>query len=107
MVFITLQKTKYQEIDLLNYLTEKRDDFLDTNPDGVVMCEGDFNNLKIENLTTNIGLDVMVGFPTRNNAILDNCLKNRADLFTKPYPPQTQIETDHLGIIVPPGTKLE
>ena len=65
------------------------DDFLDTNPDGVVMCGGDFNNSKIENLTTNIGLDVMVDFPTRNNAILDNSLTNRADLFTKPYLLQT------------------
>ena len=100
-------KAKYQEIDLLNYLTEKMDDFLDTNPDGVVMCGGDFNNLKTENLTTNIGLDVIVDFPTRNNAILDKCLTNRADLFTKPYLLQTQTETDHLGIIVPPGTKLK
>jgi hypothetical protein len=102
-------KTKYQEMDLLNHLTEKMDDFLDTKPDGVVLCGGDFNNLKIENLITNVGLDVMMDFPTRNNAILDiNCLTNRADLFTKPYQLQMQIKTDHLGIIVPPpGTKLK
>jgi hypothetical protein len=48
-------KTKYQQMDLLNYLTEKMD-FLDINPDGVVLCGGDFNNLKIENLVTNVGL---------------------------------------------------
>jgi hypothetical protein len=48
-------KTKYQQMDLLNYLTEKID-FLDINPDGVVLCGGDFNNLKIENLVTNVGL---------------------------------------------------
>ena len=73
-------KTKYQEIDLLNYLIEKMDDFLDTNPNGVVMCGGDFNNLKIENLTTNIGLDVMVDFPTRNKRYIRQLL-NKSSRF--------------------------
>ena len=54
-----------------------------------------------------LGWDVMVDFPTRSNAILDNCLTNQAELFTKPYQLQIQIKTDHLGIIVPPGTKLK
>jgi hypothetical protein len=44
------------------------------------------HDLKIENLITNVGLDAMVDFPAINNAILDDCLTNRVDLFTKPYP---------------------
>jgi hypothetical protein len=104
---LQLSKNKVSGDGSVKPLNRENGRFFNTNPDGVVLCGGDFNNLKIENLITNVGLDVMVDFPTRNNAILDNCLTNRADLFTKPYPLQMQIKTDHLGIIVPPGTKLK
>ena len=49
--------------------------------------------------------NVMVDFPTRNNACLDNCLTNRPVLFGKAYP--IHMKTDHKGFVLPAGTKLK
>lgn len=50
---------------------------------------------------------VMVDFPTRGNACLDNCFTNRADLFGSPYSIRMLIKTDHQGVTLLARTKLK
>ncbi|CAB4027546.1 RNA-directed DNA polymerase from transposon X-element, partial [Paramuricea clavata] len=49
----------------------------------------------------------MVDFSTRGNACLDNWLTNRIDLFSKCHPFHMLTKTDHIGVILPAGTKLK
>ena len=97
----------YLESDLLDYLINISDDVLDKYPDTVIVCEGDLNSLDIKHLEELSGWDAMVDFSTRGNACLDNCLTNRIDLFSKCYPFHMLTKTDHIGVILPAGTKLK
>ena len=67
----------YRECDLIDCIIELTDEFLDCFPDGVILCGGDFNQLDLYSLTTVSGLVELVDFPTRGNAVLDNCLTNK------------------------------
>ena len=100
-------KTRYQESELLDYLTTINDEFLESNAHSAVICGGDLNKLNVDLLQTLSGLDPLVNFPTRGNSILDNCSTNRVDLFSKPFPLHTQIKTDHIGDILPAGQKMK
>ncbi|CAB4026587.1 Hypothetical predicted protein [Paramuricea clavata] len=97
----------YLESDLLDYLINISDDVLDKYPDTVIVCGGDLNSLDIKHLEELSGWDAMVDFSTRGNACLDNCLTNRIDLFSKCYPFHMLTKTDHMGVILPAGTKLK
>ena len=46
-------------------------------------------------------------FRTRGEAILDNVLTNRSDLFGKCVPYNISIKTDHTAVILPAGVKLK
>lgn len=59
---------------------------------------------ELEELT---GWDVMVEFPTRGKACLDNCLTNRMELFSECSPFHMPIKTDHTRVILPAGIKLK
>mgnify|MGYP001794103665 FL=1 len=100
-------KPKYVQDDLIDYVTDIVDDFLETYPDGLVVCGGDLNRLDLDKLSTLSGLKVLVDFPTRGDAILDNCLTNNETLFSKCYPIVAQMKTDHKGFILPAGVKLK
>ena len=80
---------------------------LDKHPDAVIVCGGDVNRLDMQELKALSGWNVMVDFPTRGNACLDNCLTNRPDLFGKAYPIHMLMKTDHKGFVLPAGTKLK
>jgi hypothetical protein len=97
----------YDETDFLNRIVEVVDDFLDINPNGLVLFSGDINHLNVSQLSTMSGMLHLVDFPTRGQAILDNCLTNRPELFNKAYPLHIQMKTDHLGVIIPAGIKLK
>lgn len=84
-------RTTYREEDLLEYLTDVSDTFLEENPTGLVVCGGDLNRLDVEKLSMLSGLKPLVDFPTRHSAILDNCLTNNTSLFSKCYPFIAQI----------------
>jgi hypothetical protein len=100
-------KPKYKESDLLDYLTDMMDQFMDDDPDGLVICGGDLNHLNLDLMTSLTGLEPQVDFPTRGNAVLDNCLVNHPRLFSKCYPFVPQVKTDHKGVILPAGVKLK
>ncbi|CAB4011545.1 Hypothetical predicted protein [Paramuricea clavata] len=67
------------ESDLLDYLINISDDVLDKYPDTVIVWGGDLNSLDIKYLEELSGWDAMVDFSTR----------------------------DHIGVILPAGTKLK
>ena len=46
-------------------------------------------------------------FSTRGDSIVDNIFTNRSDLFGKCIPYNITTKTDHMGVILPPGTKLK
>ena len=100
-------KTRYIEDDLVSYLTDISDLFLDGSPDGTVMIGGDLNNMNLNKLSALSGLTALVDFPRRGTSILNNCLTNNCSLFSKCYPFDAQITTDHGGVIVPAGAKLK
>ena len=78
-------KTTYMEADLIYYLSDMADDFLELNPEGLYVCGGDLNQLNLDKLTAVSGLKVLVDFPTRGTHIVDNCLTNKATVFSKCY----------------------
>ena len=80
---------------------------LDKDPNILIVCGGDLNQLEHTQLQRLTGLSVLVDFPTRGDAFLDNCLTNRPDLFGKSYPINILMKTDHSGFIVPAGKKLK
>ena len=100
-------KPRYIEDDLISYLTDISDLFLDSSPDGTVMIGGDLNDINLDKLSALSGLTALVDFPTRGTSILDNCLTNNCSLFSKCYPFDAQIKTDHRWVIVPAGAKLK
>ena len=71
------------------------------------MCGGDVSGLDTHELKALLGWDVLVDFPSRGNACLDNCLTNRLDLFGNTCPLHMLIKTDHKGFVLPAGTKLK
>ena len=78
-------KTTYLENNLIEYLLEIFDVSLEENPEGLVVCGGDLNLLDLEKLSALSGLNALVDFPTRKQAVLDNCLTNIPGLFSKCY----------------------
>ena len=75
-------KPRYIEDDLISYLTDISDLFLDGSPDGTVMIGGDLNNMNLGKLSALSGLTALVDFPTKGTSILDNCLTNNCSLFS-------------------------
>ena len=61
------------ESALIDSITSITDDFLDSVPDGAVMCGGDLNIFNLKLLSTVSGLTALVEFPPRGDATLDNC----------------------------------
>ena len=100
-------KHTYKDADLMNYLIDFVDCVLEKNPNTVVLCGGDLNQLDVHELETLSGWNVLVDFPTRAASYLDNCLTNRPDLFGKAYPIHMLMKTDHKGFVLPAGTKLK
>ena len=71
------------EADLIGYLSDMADDFLELNPDGLFVCGGDLNRLNLDKLTDVSGLKVLVDFPTRGTQsnctlqVLPHCCVNQ------------------------------
>ena len=58
-------------------------------------------------MSTLSGLKELVDFPTRGDSILDNCVTKNEAVFSKCYPVNAQIKTDHKACILPAGIKLK
>ena len=100
-------KFQYREADLIDYISEISDNFLDRCPNGVVLCGGDLNHLDLNLLSIMSGLTVLDDFPTRGDSVLDNCLTNRTELFSSPSSIPALMRKDHYGVILPAGCKLK
>jgi hypothetical protein len=94
----------YDEQALCIYLSESIDAYLNVSPNSVVVCGGDFNQLDIEHLQTMIDITALVGFPTRKDSTLDNCLTNKPLLFGTCYSIGSSAKTDHKGVLLPAGS---
>ncbi|EDO28025.1 predicted protein [Nematostella vectensis] len=93
--------------DLIGFLAELSDGFLDSTPEGTVVLGGELNKLDLSEVNRQTGLIPLVDFPTGGDSKLDNCLTNAPHLFAKSYPTTAQTKTDHLGFIVPAAKKLK
>ena len=51
-------RSKYQEDDLIEYIMDIVDQFLECHPSGLVLCGGDLNRLDLEKLSNLSGLRV-------------------------------------------------
>lgn len=100
-------KPKYQDRDLMEYLVEMSDRFLDSFPDATVVIGGDLNRLDLNVFSTLSELVPLVDFATQGKSKLDNALTNKPQLFSKCYHITAQIKTDHLGFVLPAGVKLK
>ncbi|XP_068724215.1 uncharacterized protein [Montipora capricornis] len=99
-------KFNYKECDLMDHVIEILDNELEQDPHITIVLGGDLNRLNLSRLETISGLRPLVDFPTRGESCLDNYLTNREDLFNKCLPIQMLIKTDHKGVIMPAGSKL-
>jgi len=100
-------KPKYKDQELIDFLSNLADTFLEENPDSTIICGGDLNKLDILQLSSSTGLTALVKFPTRKQAILDQCLTNCPSLFGKCFPVDMIIKTDHKGVVLPAAIKLK
>ena len=100
-------KHNYRDSELMSYIISIVDNVLDNHPNAVMICGGDLNRLDLQEFKALSGWDALVGFPTRGDACLDNCITNRVDLFGKAYPIHMLMKTDHKGVVLPAGTKLK
>ena len=100
-------KPTYTANDFMQYLINIVDNALEKQPGMAIVIGGDVNQLKISELCLMTGWEALVDFPTRGEAILDNVLTNRPDLFGKCVPYNISIKTDHTAVILPAGTKLK
>ena len=100
-------KEPVQEIELIDAIAALADDFLDSVPEGVVLCGGDVNRLDLDSVVSASGLSALVDFPTRGQATLDNCLTNKRELFNPPFPYKNLIKTNQTGVVLPPSRKLK
>ena len=100
-------KHQYREQDITDYIISLMDNELEKHPHSVLLCPGDVNCLDMHKLKALSGWNVMVDFPTKGNACLDNCFTNRADLFGSPYSIHKLIKSNHQGVILLAGTKLK
>ena len=103
--FYNPPKHQYREQDLIDYIISLMDNESEKHPDLVLLCGSDVNCLDVHEFQALSGWNVMVDFPTRGNACLDNCFTNRADLFGSPYSIHMLIKTDLQGVILPARTK--
>ena len=55
-------RSKYHEGDLIKYITDIVDQFLECHPSGLVLCGGDLNRLDLEKLSNLFGLKALVDF---------------------------------------------
>ena len=79
-------KVRYQEYDLIKCISDIVDMFPQENPNSVVFCGSNFNQLNTEEFLFATGLEIFVDFPSRGNSTLDYCCTNRLDLFGKCFP---------------------
>ena len=56
------------------------DNALDKDPNILIVCGDDLNQLDLTLLQRLTGLSVLVDFPTKDDAFLDNCLTNKPEL---------------------------
>ena len=73
-------KFKYRECELMNCLQKLLDNALDKDPNILIVCGDDLNQLDLTLLQRLTGLSVLVDFPTKDDAFLDNCLTNKPEL---------------------------
>jgi hypothetical protein len=97
----------YPSNDLMEYLINMVDNALEKHPGMAIVIGGDLNQLTISELCLMTGWEALVDFVTRGEAILDNVLTNRSDLFGKCVPYNISIKTDHTAVILPVGVKLK
>ena len=75
---------KYDEGNLIDTIIDRCVTFLDTHPNGVVLCGGDLNRLDLDRLSTSPGPVPMVNFTTRGTSTLNNCLTTHPELLNDP-----------------------
>ncbi|CAB4030584.1 Hypothetical predicted protein [Paramuricea clavata] len=100
-------RPRYPSNGLMQYLINIVDNALEKQPGMAIVIGGDVNQLKISELCLMTGWEALVDFVTRGEAILDNVLTNRSDLFGKCVPYNISIKTDHTAVILAAGVKLK
>ena len=71
------------------------DNALDQHLGLTIVLGGDTNQLDVNELCQLTGWNLLVDFPTRGVAYVDNVLTNRTDLCGKCAPFSTSMKTDH------------
>ena len=68
---------------------------------------GDFNRLDLEDVESDCGLFVLDSPPTRGTARLDLVFTDRPDLINEVSTFTSEVQSDHLGLIVKPKLKMK
>ena len=79
-------------------------------PDVLAIVSGDFNppstRIKSADVTMATGLEQIVKFPTRNDAILDWCFTNKPNLLSNPVQLPKIGTSDHNAFMISPGSNI-
>ena len=77
----------------------------ETYTNSVIFIAGDFNRMDLEDLEGECGLVILDSPPTRENARLDLLLTNRQMAIDTISTFQSNVETDHLGLLMKPSIR--
>ena len=98
-------QSKENELEMLDYLTQKMDIALAEHPSAGIFVTGDFNKLDLNPLCRCFNLRKQVKSPTRGKNLLDQILTNMSDLYDEVLHIPPIGRSDHQCLILPPKTR--
>ena len=98
---------KSTSTEFLNYIMESSNKIRENYPNAVIFVGGDFNRVDLGLVEEDCGLFILDSPPTRDMARLDLILTNRPELINEVSTFKSQVESDHLGLIIKPKLKTK
>ena len=92
---------------LLDYLRSTVRSIDENYPRSPLFICGDFNRIDLEELESECGLFILDSPPTRDAARLDLVLTNLPEVINDISSFKSQVETDHLGLLIKPKRKTK
>lgn len=101
-VYFPPQKGQLHEQLLTEHIIQVTDGFLNTNPTGLCICAGDFNDLKTDEIVSQTTLSLLNTDKTRKNACLDKVLCTHPLYYDRSKTFESILSSDHKAVLCEP-----